>query len=98
MEAIGQTLDNVHWNFTSVKNNETLDNVKGGKTQKELYTEQIARRLVEKFNAPSSYNFFLKCAWRLSEGFIWSTYESANRPDIKSPIRYFVAVCHKQMN
>lgn len=60
-------------------------------------TEAIADRLVKTFGAPQSRNFFLKCAWHLSEAQIWEIAERAQGPQIKSPIKYFVASCSQQL-
>ena len=60
-------------------------------------TDYIANKLVKTYNAPQSRNFFLKCAWHLSEDEIWSTVENSQRKGIECPIKYFVACCHKAM-
>lgn len=60
-------------------------------------TEMTADRLVEIFNAPQSRNFFLKCAWHLSEDQIWTAVENSQRKKIKSPVKYFVACCSKEL-
>lgn len=59
--------------------------------------DNIADHLVRKFKAPGSRNFFCKCAWKLSENDIWTTYEQANNPKIKSPLKYFISVCQIKM-
>ena len=58
-----------------------------------LKVDRIADHLVRKFEAPSSRNFFCKCAWNLSENDIWTTYEQAHGPKIKSPLKYFIRLC-----
>ena len=59
--------------------------------------DRIADHLVRKFEAPGSRNFFCKCAWKLSEDEIWSTYEQAHGEKIKSPLKYFISVCMIKM-
>ena len=61
-------------------------------------TERIADNLVEKFDAPSSRNFFLKCAWHLSESVIWTIYEISQEKKVKQPLRYFVAACNRELH
>ena len=69
--------------------------------QRQIKTEYIADKLVEKFNAPQWRNFFLKIAWRLSEDAIWSTLEKTMelkaKDKVKKPLNYFIAACNKQM-
>ena len=55
--------------------------------------DDIADHLVRKFKAPNSRNFFCKCAWKLSEDEIWTTYEQAHNPQVNEPLKYFIAVC-----
>lgn len=74
--------------------NDNNDRLANTKTH---HTEYIANKLVKIYNAPMSRNFFLKCAWHLSEDTIWSAVESSRRKAIKSPIRYFVAICNKAL-
>lgn len=59
--------------------------------------DHIADHLVKKFQSPGSRNFFCKCAWKLSEDEIWSTYEQAHSEKIKSPLKYFISVCMIKM-
>lgn len=61
------------------------------------YTEYVADKLVNIYNAPASRNFFLKCAWHLSENTIWSAVESSKGKAIKCPVRYFVSICNKAL-
>ena len=58
-----------------------------------IKVDHIADHLVRKFGAPSSRNFFCKCAWKLSEDDIWSAYEQAHGPKVKSPLKYFITLC-----
>ena len=59
--------------------------------------DRIADHLVRKFEAPGSRNFFCKCAWKMSEDEIWTTYEKAHGEKIKSPLKYFISVCMIKM-
>lgn len=91
-------------NDTLIKNKSMIINdndradVENSRKRKVRQTEYIANTLVTRFNAPNSRNFFLKCAWRLPEQFIWSAYEATKREDIKSPIKYFVRACSNEMS
>lgn len=60
--------------------------------------DRIADHLVRKFQAPGSRPFFCKCAWKLSEDDIWTAYEQAHGPKVKSPIKYFVTLCKIKMS
>lgn len=68
------------------------------KSYNQRKTEYIATKLVRTFEAPQSYNFFLKCAWNLSEAFIWNAVEASQSKKVKSPIKYFVSCCHREMS
>lgn len=60
--------------------------------------DRIADHLVRKFQAPSSRNFFCKCAWKLSENDIWTAYEQAHGPKVKMPLKYFITLCQIKMS
>ena len=60
-------------------------------------TEYIAGKLEKIYSAPQSRNFFLKCAWHLSEDTIWSAVENSRKNGIKNPTAYFVACCNKAL-
>jgi hypothetical protein len=60
--------------------------------------DHIADHLVRKFNAPNSRNFFCKCAWKMSEDEIWTIYEKAHAPKIRSPLKYFIFLCTLKMS
>lgn len=91
-----QSMTSMRINEISLKRNSMIINDK--KSARAKSTEMVADRLVEIFNAPQSRNFFLKCAWHLSEDQIWTAVENSQRPRIKSPIRYFVACCNKELS
>lgn len=84
---------NDQWSFSKRNINDSMIN---DNNQRGMRAERIAHQLVEKFQAPNSYKFFLKCAYRMSENDIWIAYENANRGRIKSPVKYFVAVCSRR--
>lgn len=60
-----------------------------------IITERIANKLVDKYNAPASRQFFLKAAWHLSEDFIWTVVEISRSK--KYPIKYFIKSCKNEM-
>lgn len=60
--------------------------------------DRIADHLVQKFKAPNSRNFFCKCAWKMSEDEIWTTYEQAHGPKVNNSLKYFIALCQIKMN
>lgn len=62
-----------------------------------MQTEYTANKLVKLFDAPQSRDFFLKCAWHLSEATIWDFADAARRPAIKNPTKYFVKCCAKAL-
>lgn len=57
------------------------------------HVEWIADKLVQEFSDTSSKRFFAKVAWSLPENEIWEALESAKRPYIKSPAKYFTRIC-----
>ena len=57
------------------------------------HVEWIADKLVQEFSDASSKRFFAKIAWSLPENEIWEALESAKRPCIKSPVKYFTRIC-----
>ncbi len=61
------------------------------------YTEYVADKLVKIFNAPQSRNFFLKCAWNLSEDTIWSAVEDSRKKCVDSPIALFIFICNNAL-
>lgn len=85
---------NDHWNSSKKNLNESMIN--DVNYQREMRAKRIANQLVERFSAPNSFKFFLKCAYRMSENDIWTVYEQSHRGRINSPIRYFVASCSKR--
>lgn len=62
-----------------------------------LRVQRTAQTLVQKFNDFNSYQFFLKCAWKMSEDEIWTAYERANANGVNNPVRYFVTICKATM-
>lgn len=82
----------------------TLISSKEDKRYNNVSERSKARYLVEKFerigctDAPKCFNYFVKCFTNLSENTIWTIYDNAsNNPNIKSPIKYFIAACRNQM-
>ena len=68
------------------------------KAPKVAYTEYVADKLVKIFNAPHSRQFFLKCAWNLSEDTIWSAVEDSRKKCVKNPIALFVFLCNNALS
>lgn len=83
-------------------NKESMNNVSNDIISKRHITsdeaEYKAQKLVEKYNAPQSRNFFLKCVYHLSEHDIEDAVELSMKPWVKSPIKYFVKVCYSRLN
>lgn len=100
--ATVQSMTSMKINEISLKRN-SMKSMRANekKSARAMSTEMLADRLVEIFHAPQSRNFFLKCAWHLSEDQIWTAVENAQkkrtRNPIKSPVRYFVACCSKEL-
>lgn len=60
-------------------------------------TERLADDLVVAYNAPNSRNFFMKCAWHMSEYEIMEVVKASRRPNIISPLKYFIRSCHNEL-
>lgn len=91
-----KSMTSMRINEISLKRNSMIINDR--KSPRAMSTEMVADRLVEIFNAPQSRNFFLKCAWHLSEDQIWTAVENSKKPKVKSPVKYFVACCSKELS
>ena len=78
--------------------NAIVNERKQNHNQRAKQVDYIADQLVKRYNAPNSRAFFCKCAWQLSESMIWSIVGCSEKPNIKSPIKYFVASCHAHMS
>jgi len=80
----------------------TMNNVYNDNNRKRHINSDIAefkaQKLVEKYNAPQSRNFFLKCIYHLTEADIENAVELSMQPWVKSPIRYFVRICYSKLN
>lgn len=85
---------NVNVNEASFRSNFNVNDKRRAKVQR---VQRIAADLEKKFggDAANCHNFFLKCAWRFSEDFIWSTFEAASHGKT-SAIKYFIAVMKAQ--
>lgn len=71
--------------------------MKGKQSPKVAYTEHVADELVRIFEAPKSRQFFLKCAWNLSEDTIWSAVEDTRKKGVKNPIGLFIFLCNNEL-
>lgn len=84
--------------FTSKSlNNDTNDHNSKYRISAEL-AEFRAQKLIDKYNAPQSRNFFLKCIYHLTESDIENAVELSTQPWVKSPIKYFVRICSNKLN
>lgn len=89
----------------SIKNrlidiNDINDRSRRGKRRvapKVEYTDYVADKLVDIFEAPKSRNFFLKCAWNLSEDTIWSAVEETRKKCVTNPIGLFIFLCNNEL-
>lgn len=64
---------------------------------KGLQVDRIASALVKHFNASYCWEYFCKCGWKLTEDEIWANVEKSHKPQVESPLRYFIALCEVQM-
>lgn len=64
---------------------------------KTAVAELKAQKLIELFEAPNCRLFFLKCVQNLTEDTVESIVESATRPYVKSPIKYFNYVAKREL-
>lgn len=96
MEHINESMNQWSMKFPKGNTNESLKSMSSNGDV--IYTENTADKLVKKFNAPGSRQFFLKCAWNLTPAFIWDTVEISQKKTIKKPLNYFVKVCSNKMS
>ena len=76
-------------------NNNTNNNTNiGGKALDARRRENIADRLVLKFNNPGYKEFYCRVAWRLSEQTIWNYVEESFNKG-RNPAKYFSFLCKK---
>lgn len=99
-QSVAELLNNVTMNNVikrSLINNEQCNNVKLWKSPKKRISsdeaEAKANFLIERLKAPQCRNFFLKCIYHLTEAEIQTALESATRPYVKYPAKYFNRVC-----
>ena len=97
-QSINEIVNDSMKKFSKRKLIEVNDrSMKRSKAPKVAYTEYVADKLVEIFNAPQSRDFFLKCAWNLSEDTIWSAVENTRKKCVKTPIKLFVFLCNNAL-
>ena len=89
--------DSMIINEVSLKRNSNESMIINDKPTRVRNTDYVADKLVKIYNAPSSRNFFLKCAWHLSEDTIWTAVENSRKKTVKSPVKYFVAICNREL-
>jgi len=89
--------------LNSILNNRKKENIeysiKDAKRNKHNYSEKAAKNkamyLVDKFKNPGGLQFYLKCAWNLTDNYIDWLVEYSFKKD--NPSRYFVFVANKKM-
>ena len=97
-ESIIEIIEPMKKKFTSISlNNDTNDSNSKYRISAEL-AEFRAQKLIDKYNAPQSRNFFLKCIYHLTESDIENAVELSTQPWVKSPIKYFVRICSNKLN
>ena len=97
-ESIIEIIEPMKKKFTSISlNNDTNDSNSKYRISAEL-AEFRAQKLIGKYNAPQSRNFFLKCIYHLTESDIENAVELSTQPWVKSPIKYFVRICSNKLN
>lgn len=42
--------------------------------------------------------FFYKCAWHLPECIIWDAFEASKSKKVRDPIKYFNAICGRELS
>lgn len=89
--------DSMIINEVSLKRNSNESMIINDKPTRVRNTDYVADKLVKIYNAPGSRNFFLKCAWHLSEDIIWTAVENSRKKTVKSPVKYFVAICNREL-
>lgn len=98
VQRLNEIINDESMKFSKRKLNEVNDSSKRRKVSpKASYTEYVADKLVKIYKAPKSRNFFLKCAWNLSEDVIWSAVEDSRKKCVKSPIALFVFICNNAL-
>lgn len=97
-QKLGKIINDKSMKISKRNLNEVNDrSMKRNKAPKVAYTEYVADKLVDIFNAPQSRKFFLKCAWNLSEDTIWSAVEDSRKKCVESPIALFVFLCNNAL-
>lgn len=97
-ESIIEIIEPMKKKFTSISlNNDINDSNSKYRISAEL-AEFRAQKLIDKYNAPQSRNFFLKCIYHLTESDIENAVELSTQPWVKSPIKYFVHICSNKLN
>ena len=89
--------------LNSILNNRKKVNIEysilNAKRNKRNYSERDAKNkaiyLVDKFRNPKGMQFYLKCAWNLTDSYIDWLVEYSFKKD--NPSRYFVFVANKKM-
>lgn len=103
MQGVRSVSDIAHENvnvnvneFLFKRNNVNNVNVKSSNSKSIAKVEHIgwiADKLATEFHDFKSKNFYAKVAWALPENEIWKAFESAKRPCVQNPARYFTRIC-----
>lgn len=92
-QRINEIIDQCSFSERNINDSMNIDRA----NPRQVRSDLIAKRLVDKFAAPKSYKFFYKAAYYMSEDEIWRLYEASQKARITSPIRYFVKSCSKKL-
>lgn len=89
-EGFSKTSININTNIRDSRETQT-------RVIRARHVQATAKKLSETFENETSYNFFLKAAWRLPESKIWQNVETAKsakpRNATDSSLRFFIYLC-----
>lgn len=87
--------NNNNTNNNTITNNKVNLLTNNNNIVKAAGVEATARKLVEKYNSPESFDFYCKIAWKLPEVYIWRNYEQSLKA--RNPGALFNYLCRKDM-
>ena len=91
------TNDNYNDNVKSFSKKPNVnDNYNDIEYEKSIQVENIANRLVDKFNNQNGYNFYCKVGYALTERTVWNLCESAERG--RDPGKLFTWLANREMH
>ena len=99
VESVNSILNNIEYRKPSKRRYEYSIRSTNTKRNKKDYSEKAAQQkamyLADKFHNPGGMQFYLKCAWNLTDNYLdWLVEYSFRKAD---PSRYFVSVANKKM-